>query len=168
MNYDLWIDYSLILQEILTKELTFKVYEDPVLYDQNYQQSETQGLLVWNYSPTLLKEGNIDPLNRVDFFIKPISGRMPISGWQGDLYYAINIETHRDIDMTGARCRFIAQEIIMAHKKAKTENKFPKSEDMFTYTPVVYDVNDPTPLTYQPYNRGAVLMKLAFLSCNIN
>jgi hypothetical protein len=167
MNYKLWIDYSTILQRMLLQELTFKAYEDPVLYDGEYEVSRTQGLIIWNYSPTMLKEGNINPLNRIDFFIKPLPGRMVMSGFSGELYCAVNIETHRDIDMTGSRCRFIAEEIVESHRQAKLNNEFPHVSTLFTYNPVIYEIDDPSPLTYQPYNRGAVLLKLAFLSCNI-
>lgn len=168
MNYDLWVDYTRVLQEMLINDLSFPVYEDPSLYDDAYVATETKGLIVWNYSPTLLKENKIQPMNRVDFYIKPISARTPISGYSGEMYYAINIETHRDVDLTGTRCRFIAQEIVNAHKEAKRAGRFPHTSEMFTYTPVIYDIQEPQPLVYQPYNRGAVLMKLAFLSCEIN
>ncbi len=168
MIYDLWIDYSKILQLMLRNELSFALYEDPNNYDEEYVNTETQGLLIWNYSPTLLKEGNIDPMNRVDFYIKPVSGKTSVSGWQGNMYYAINVETHRDIDLTGTRCRYIMQEIVEMHKNAKELGNFPVSIESFKYTPVVYEVSEPQPLVYQPYNRGSVLMKLAFLSCEIN
>ena len=164
--YDIWTDYSRELRTILTTQFSFQVYEDPQIYDENYVEEETQGMIIWNFSTTMVMEEAITPAHRVDFIIRPTSGDTTISGWGGSIRYGINIDLHRDVDPTSTKLQYMLKEIAGLHKRNHKAGAWPKSVGGAKYQPVLRSVANPVALTYQPYSRASLLYSLEYVGCD--
>lgn len=166
--YDIWIDYSVLLKDLLMNRFSYPVYESAATYDQDFDATRTQGLLVWNFSVTMLKDKSIDPENRCDFIIRPLEGETVPSGWGGYVRYGINIDVHRDIDQTHTRLRYMLKEIAALHNEDGQNGVYPRSvgNDSAKYQPILQRVAGPIHLTTQPYSRGILYYHLHYVGCS--